>query len=343
MRGELLRRAVPVLDPPAPWAANGPADEPPRSRAPRPAGELMAGPFHDLDGPSRGSSRSWRPRTAPAPRGPAAPPPARSARSFGAWSAAARCVASSGRTPSIPAATRPRTSRPFAGRPPRPPPRFRAAFRGGHAVGADVRGEGGGAARPHRVRRPGRAQQGRVLLGRLAVQGHARRNRPARAVPRRTPQTPGPGGHAERGGPHRGTPGLRGGRTQRVRVARAGGRRGGAAADAGAAQPSQPSVPAPIAVEVPFPPWASTLGRGVARRAHAGRDRRVRVRLLHTGNWHLGKRLYGADRRVRRGRRWRRRRESRPTRGFDAVLVAGDLLDRRLVDSAALGDGPGRA
>ena len=51
VRGELLRRAVPVLDHPgAVGLLNGPADGPPRSRAPRPAGELMAGPFHDLDG-----------------------------------------------------------------------------------------------------------------------------------------------------------------------------------------------------------------------------------------------------------------------------------------------------
>jgi hypothetical protein len=50
VRGELLRRAVPVLDHPgAVGLLSGPAEGPPRSRSPRPAGELMAGPFHDLD------------------------------------------------------------------------------------------------------------------------------------------------------------------------------------------------------------------------------------------------------------------------------------------------------
>jgi hypothetical protein len=50
VRGELLRRAVPVLDHPgAVGLLNGPADGPPRRRAPRPVGDLMAGPFHDLD------------------------------------------------------------------------------------------------------------------------------------------------------------------------------------------------------------------------------------------------------------------------------------------------------
>jgi hypothetical protein len=50
VRGELLRRAVPVLDHPgAVGLLNGPADGAPRRRAPRPTGDLMAGPFHDLD------------------------------------------------------------------------------------------------------------------------------------------------------------------------------------------------------------------------------------------------------------------------------------------------------
>ena len=59
---------------------------------------------------------------------------------------------------------------------------------------------------------------------------------------------------------------------------------------------SQPSVPAPIAVEVPFPPWATTSGEVSRTELRGVRLRRVRVRLLHTGDWHLGKRLYGADR-----------------------------------------------
>lgn len=62
------------------------------------------------------------------------------------------------------------------------------------------------------------------------------------------------------------------------------------------------------------------------------------MRLLHTGDWHLGKRLYGAD----RGEEARAALEEvagvAARERVDAVLVAGDLLDRRLVDSAALGD-----
>ena len=51
VRGELLRRAVPVLDHPgAVGLLSGPAEGAPAHRAARPVGELMAGPFHDLDG-----------------------------------------------------------------------------------------------------------------------------------------------------------------------------------------------------------------------------------------------------------------------------------------------------
>ena len=51
VRGELLRRAVPVTGHPgALGLLSGPAEGAPRSRPPRPADELMAGPFHDLDG-----------------------------------------------------------------------------------------------------------------------------------------------------------------------------------------------------------------------------------------------------------------------------------------------------
>ncbi|WP_217914110.1 ATP-binding protein [Miltoncostaea marina] len=51
VRGELLRRAVPVAGHPgAVGLLSGPAEGPPRRREPRAAGELMAGPFHDLDG-----------------------------------------------------------------------------------------------------------------------------------------------------------------------------------------------------------------------------------------------------------------------------------------------------
>jgi hypothetical protein len=51
VRGELLRRAVPVIDHPgAVGLMPGPAEGAPERRAPRPASELMAGPFHDLEG-----------------------------------------------------------------------------------------------------------------------------------------------------------------------------------------------------------------------------------------------------------------------------------------------------
>jgi DNA helicase HerA-like ATPase len=51
VRGELLRRAVPVLDHPgALGLLGGPAEGAPERRAARPVGELAAGPFHDLQG-----------------------------------------------------------------------------------------------------------------------------------------------------------------------------------------------------------------------------------------------------------------------------------------------------
>ncbi len=62
------------------------------------------------------------------------------------------------------------------------------------------------------------------------------------------------------------------------------------------------------------------------------------MRLLHTGDWHLGKRLYGADRAAEARAVLAEVAEVAAREAVDAVLVAGDLLDRRLVDSAALGD-----
>ncbi|HMO01325.1 MAG TPA: exonuclease SbcCD subunit D C-terminal domain-containing protein [Miltoncostaeaceae bacterium] len=62
------------------------------------------------------------------------------------------------------------------------------------------------------------------------------------------------------------------------------------------------------------------------------------MRLLHTGDWHLGKRLYGADRDAEARAALEEVAEVAAREEVDAVLVAGDLLDRRLVDSAALGD-----
>ena len=61
------------------------------------------------------------------------------------------------------------------------------------------------------------------------------------------------------------------------------------------------------------------------------------MRLLHTGDWHLGKRLYGADRAEEAEAVLARLAAVAEEEAVDAVLVSGDLLDRRVVDSAALG------
>lgn len=61
------------------------------------------------------------------------------------------------------------------------------------------------------------------------------------------------------------------------------------------------------------------------------------MRLLHTGDWHLGKRLYGADRMDEAEAALAEVVALAEAERVDAVLVSGDLLDRRLVDSAALG------
>ena len=61
------------------------------------------------------------------------------------------------------------------------------------------------------------------------------------------------------------------------------------------------------------------------------------MRLLHTGDWHLGKRLYGADRADEAEAVLAQLADVAEIEAVDAVLVSGDLLDRRVVDSAALG------
>ncbi len=61
------------------------------------------------------------------------------------------------------------------------------------------------------------------------------------------------------------------------------------------------------------------------------------MKLLHTGDWHLGKRLYGSDRLDEAEAALAEIGEVAEAERVDAVLVSGDLLDRRLVDSAALG------
>lgn len=62
------------------------------------------------------------------------------------------------------------------------------------------------------------------------------------------------------------------------------------------------------------------------------------MRLLHTGDWHLGKRLYGQDRRGEARAALAQVVEAAARERVDAVLVAGDLLDRRVIDPAALQD-----
>jgi DNA repair protein SbcD/Mre11 len=61
------------------------------------------------------------------------------------------------------------------------------------------------------------------------------------------------------------------------------------------------------------------------------------VKLLHTADWHIGKRLYGVDRSAESAAVLAEVREVAAAEAVDAVLVAGDLLDRRLVDPASLG------
>lgn len=61
------------------------------------------------------------------------------------------------------------------------------------------------------------------------------------------------------------------------------------------------------------------------------------MRLLHTADWHIGKSLHGITRLDEtRGVLDRIAEVARDER-VDAILVAGDLLDRRLVDPASLG------
>jgi DNA repair protein SbcD/Mre11 len=61
------------------------------------------------------------------------------------------------------------------------------------------------------------------------------------------------------------------------------------------------------------------------------------VRILHTADWHIGKRLYGVDRMAESAAVLAEVRDIAAAEGADAVLVAGDLLDRRLIDPACLG------
>ena len=60
------------------------------------------------------------------------------------------------------------------------------------------------------------------------------------------------------------------------------------------------------------------------------------MRLLHTGDWHIGKRLYGNDRLDETQRVLSQVAQVARNEGVDAILVAGDNLDRRLVEPAVL-------
>lgn len=60
------------------------------------------------------------------------------------------------------------------------------------------------------------------------------------------------------------------------------------------------------------------------------------MRLLHTGDWHVGKRLYGMDRLDDSRRALGEVARVARAAQVDAVLVAGDNFDRRLVEPPAL-------
>lgn len=61
------------------------------------------------------------------------------------------------------------------------------------------------------------------------------------------------------------------------------------------------------------------------------------MKLLHTGDWHLGKRLFGIERMDEAEAALAEVAELAERESVDAVVVAGDLLDRRIVDPAAFG------
>ena len=61
------------------------------------------------------------------------------------------------------------------------------------------------------------------------------------------------------------------------------------------------------------------------------------VRLLHTADWHLGRRLFGVDRLPEARAALAEVRAVAERERVDAVLVAGDLLERRVVEPAPLG------
>ena len=60
------------------------------------------------------------------------------------------------------------------------------------------------------------------------------------------------------------------------------------------------------------------------------------MKLLHTADWHLGKRLHGIDRLDEARAVLAELAELAAAERVDAVLVAGDLLDRRLIEPQVL-------
>ncbi len=61
------------------------------------------------------------------------------------------------------------------------------------------------------------------------------------------------------------------------------------------------------------------------------------MRLLHTADWHLGKRLFGVDRLQEARAALGALASLATSENVDATIIAGDMLDRRLVDSPAFG------
>ena len=117
---------------------------------------------------------------------------------------------------------------------------------------------------------------------------------------------------------------------------------------------SQPQIPVPLAVEFPFPAWATRLSEcagaaprpGRARRRacspgcpptttsrrsdprSAARRRATRaVKFLHTADWHVGKTLKGRDRLDEQKAVLAEIAEIAEANQVDAVLVAGDVYD----------------
>lgn len=60
------------------------------------------------------------------------------------------------------------------------------------------------------------------------------------------------------------------------------------------------------------------------------------MRLLHTGDWHIGKRLYGADRLAEFTAVADEIATVAADEAVDVILMSGDILDRRLVDPLVL-------